>query len=233
MAREKCGLLVVPRTAPVQLMRYVYTAHVLEIGMQSTLCLRYERLVTWTELQKWLSCFPTRNIVTCILCMDFATAKHVLLLKNNKRVFPTEGFRLEVYLLAFTRQCMRLAVFQVLLCSLKGRWHERLTRENILEMVQRSPRLSTRRMASHIGVSRMQVWWTLHEEDLYPYHDQRVQHLEPGDHAQCFDLCHWITAYPELLSVILFTDETSFTRDSINNSQNVHTWSMKIHMRHV
>jgi hypothetical protein len=29
------------------------------------------------------------------------------------------------------------------------------TRENILEMVQRSPRLSTRRMASRIGVSRM------------------------------------------------------------------------------
>ena len=48
------------------------------------------------------------------------------------------------------------------------------TRENILQMVQRSPRLSTRRMASRIGVSRMQVWRTLHEEDLYPYHDQRV-----------------------------------------------------------
>ena len=38
------------------------------------------------------------------------------------------------------------------------------TRENILEMVQRSPRLSTRRMVSRLGVSRMQVWRTLHEE---------------------------------------------------------------------
>jgi len=56
------------------------------------------------------------------------------------------------------------------------------TLKNILEMVQKSPRLSTRRMASRIGVSRMQVWRTLHEEDMYPYHDQRVQHLEPGDH---------------------------------------------------
>jgi len=51
------------------------------------------------------------------------------------------------------------------------------TPENILEMVQRSPCLSTHRMVSCIGVSRMQVWRTLHEEDLYPYHDQRVQHL--------------------------------------------------------
>ena len=99
------------------------------------------------------------------------------------------------------------------------------TRENILEMVQRSPRLSTRRMASRLSVSRMQAWRTLHAEDLYPYHDQMVQHLEPGDHAQRMDLCHWIKAHPRLLSVILFTDEASFARDSINNSQNLHTWS--------
>jgi len=127
MAREKYGILAVPRTVPVQLTHYVYSAHVLETGMQSTLCLHYERLVTCTELQKCLSCFPTWRIVTCILFMDFATTMHVLLLKNNKGVFPTEGFRLEVYLLVFTRQCVRLAVFQVLLCSLKGRWYEQLT----------------------------------------------------------------------------------------------------------
>ena len=99
------------------------------------------------------------------------------------------------------------------------------TRENILQMVQRSPRLSTRRMACCIGVSRMQVWRNVHEEDLYHYHDQRVQHLEPCDHAQRMELCRWITAHPELLSVILLTDEASFTRDGINNSRNVRTWS--------
>jgi len=63
------------------------------------------------------------------------------------------------------------------------------TRENILEMVQRSPRLSTHRIASRIGVSRMQVWRTLHEEDLHPYHDHRMQHQEPRDHAHV-----WISA---------------------------------------
>jgi len=40
------------------------------------------------------------------------------------------------------------------------------TRENILQVVQRSPLLSTRRGASRIGVSLMQVWRILHEEDL-------------------------------------------------------------------
>ena len=73
--------------------------------------------------------------------------------------------------------------------------------------------------------SCMQVWRTLHEDSLYPYHDQRVQHLESGDQAQRMDLCHWLKDHPELLSVILFTDEAPFTRDGINNSRNVHTWS--------
>jgi hypothetical protein len=36
MAREKCGLLAVPRTVPVKLTRFPYTAHVLKSEMQST-----------------------------------------------------------------------------------------------------------------------------------------------------------------------------------------------------
>ena len=53
----------------------------------------------------------------------------------------------------------------------------------------------------------------------------RIQHLEPGDHDKRMDFCRWIQAHPELLGVILFTDEASFTRDGVNNSRNVHTWS--------
>jgi len=71
----------------------------------------------------------------------------------------------------------------------------------------------------------MQVWRTLRGDDLYPYHDQRLQHLETGDHAQRMDLCHCVKAHPELLSVILFTDNASFTGDGINNLRNVRTWS--------
>ena len=48
------------------------------------------------------------------------------------------------------------------------------TRENILQMVQRSPRLSTRRIASRIGVSRMQVWRT---------HTQPLRH-----HCFCYSI---------------------------------------------
>jgi len=44
-------------------------------------------------------------------------------------VFPIEGFRLEVYLPEFTRLRVILVLFRVFLCSLKGRWCERLTHE--------------------------------------------------------------------------------------------------------
>ena len=67
--------------------------------------------------------------MTCILCMDFAMAMFVLLLKNTKGVFPIEGFRLEVYLREFTRHCVIMVLFRVFLCSLKGRWYDRLTHE--------------------------------------------------------------------------------------------------------
>ena len=43
--------------------------------------------------------------------MHFVMGMHVLLLTNAKGVFPTEGFRLGVYFLACSRQCVRLVVF--------------------------------------------------------------------------------------------------------------------------
>jgi hypothetical protein len=41
-AREKCGLLAVPLTAPVQLTHYVYTAHVRPSSTESSVTLRLE-----------------------------------------------------------------------------------------------------------------------------------------------------------------------------------------------
>jgi hypothetical protein len=62
--------------------------------LQGMLQMRCEWSVSCAELLKCLLCFHTWNIVICTLCMDFAMAMHVLLLKNTKGVFPIEGFRL-------------------------------------------------------------------------------------------------------------------------------------------
>jgi hypothetical protein len=47
MAREKCGLLAVPPTAPVQLTRYVYTAYVRPSSTDSSVTLRLEYHHVW------------------------------------------------------------------------------------------------------------------------------------------------------------------------------------------
>ena len=108
----------------------------------------------FTELQKCLLCFPTWNIVTCILCMGFATAMHVLLLKNTKRRFPDRRIPSRG---VFTRINQTLhdtgCLPSVAVRSEREVVQTINTRENILKMVQRSPRLSIRRMASRIGVN--------------------------------------------------------------------------------
>ena len=88
MTREKSGLLAVPRTVPVQLTRYVYSAHVLETGMQSTSCLRYERLVTCTELQKCLSCFPTWKYCDMHFVYGFCNGNARAAVEEYRRRFP-------------------------------------------------------------------------------------------------------------------------------------------------
>jgi len=95
--------------------------------------------------------------------------------------------------------------------------------ENILEMVQESPKLCTYKIAPRISVSRAQVWRTVHEDGLHPHHDQRVSPSWTRGHCAT---CGFVPLYSSISStiVILFTDEASFTWDDIN-SLNLYTWS--------
>ena len=56
--------------------------------------------------------------------------------------------------------------------------------EEIVSMAQQSPTTSTRRIASCLHVPQSRVWRTLHNDCLYPFHHQPVQHLHPGDDAR-------------------------------------------------
>ena len=220
MAREKCGVL---RFHVLYLFRVLLAVHcacpsfsLTAEPSTFTLRLHYQQMsrLQWIvrSCKKCLLCFPTWNIVTCILCVYFAMAMHVLVLTYGEGVFLTARFRLGVYFLVFTRQCVRLIVFQVLLCSLKGRWYQWLTHERTFCTFREVHDCPFVELPFELaGMSRMQVWRRLHEENLYPYL-HRAQHLETGDSAQRMDLCHRITARLQLFSVILFSDEASFTQ---------------------
>jgi hypothetical protein len=66
-------------------------------------------------------------------------------------------------------------------------------------------------------------------EQLYPYHIQPVQALQPADpqHRRAFSqkLLQQDAADPDFLSWVLVTDEACFTWNGILNSLNIHIWS--------
>lgn len=101
--------------------------------------------------------------------------------------------------------------------------------EIVLNEIDRHPRTSTRRISEHLNISHQVVWRILRASLLYPYHIQRVQALLPRDFPLRIDFCQW---YLNMLAVdrnfdckILFTDEANFSRTSIKNFHNNHTWA--------
>jgi len=89
-------------------------------------------------------------------------------------------------------------------------------------MVQSSPRASMRRTARRLRVPHTRVWRTQRAEGMYPYHVQRVQHFGPGDFAERLEFCKWLNGSRQLHRYSLFTDESQFNRDDVNNTHNSH-----------
>jgi hypothetical protein len=121
------------------------------------------------------------------------------------------------------RECGTLPSARVL--SERARQQNVEEQENILEMVERSPTTSTRRLSARLGVSRTRVWRTLYEDGLYPYHPQHVQNLQPGDSVMRLEFGHSLRTNRQWLPLILFTDKATCTRNGINNTRNLHRWS--------
>jgi len=60
---------------------------------------------------------------------------------------------------------------------------------------------------------------------MYPYHEQRVQHLGPGDFAERLEFCKWLNGSRQAHHYSLFTNEAKFNRDGVNNTHNSHVWA--------
>ncbi|KAJ4451659.1 hypothetical protein ANN_03129 [Periplaneta americana] len=101
--------------------------------------------------------------------------------------------------------------------------------EEILEAVNMTPFISTRRVALQVNVPHTTVWRLLKEYQLYPYHLQRVQALSPADYPARVRFCQWFLQQcgvnPNFPALVLFTDEAQFTRDGITNFHNQHVWA--------
>jgi hypothetical protein len=101
--------------------------------------------------------------------------------------------------------------------------------EAVLNLIEESPETSTRKIARVLNVSHSVVFRILKEQQLYPYHLQRVQSLLIRDFLPRVVFCQWlinmIGQAPQFLRNILFTDEANFSRDCIRNFRNNHIWA--------
>jgi hypothetical protein len=101
--------------------------------------------------------------------------------------------------------------------------------ENVLRAVQDNPRVSVRSVARMHNISFSVVWRILCEQLLHPFHIQRVQALNPNDYEPRRQFCQWFLRksrrIPNFASLILFTDEASFSKDGYVNFHNAHEWA--------
>lgn len=91
--------------------------------------------------------------------------------------------------------------------------------EQVLEMFEDDPRLSVRSVVRQTNTSSSSVWRILKEENLYPFHLQKVQSLLPEDFVPRVNCIRWFLEQdivdPNFLSKVFFTDQATFSREEI------------------
>lgn len=115
--------------------------------------------------------------------------------------------------------------------SLREGVHNADLEREILDEVNRDPETSTRALARQFGVHHTTVWRTINREGLYPYHFLRVHGLENTDHQQRVQFCRWLLHNEvedcNFLQSIIWTDESTFTREGVFNVHNRHYYAQE------
>jgi hypothetical protein len=110
--------------------------------------------------------------------------------------------------------------------------------EDILKRFENEPSTSTRAIGHAMGVAHNTVWKVVHEQQLHPYHLQKVQAMGPADFPLRVNFCQWylnrLVDNPHFGSMVLFSDEAQFTKDGLFNSRNSHLWNDENpHAKHI
>jgi hypothetical protein len=103
--------------------------------------------------------------------------------------------------------------------------------EDVLRHAGQDASTSVRAIAHHMTAAKSSVWRVLKEQQLYPYHVQKVQAIGPADYQPRMTFCQWFVGrnlvQPDFSRNVMFTDEACFTRDGFFNSHNSHIWEVE------
>ncbi|EZA54488.1 hypothetical protein X777_05743, partial [Ooceraea biroi] len=99
-----------------------------------------------------------------------------------------------------------------------------ITNQRVLDAFHENPGISVHRTALEFDLSRYEVHSILRQNELHPYHYQRVQQILPRDVEQRIYFCEGFLAqcrrnvsFPD---IILWTDESTFTSNGVFNYHN-------------
>jgi hypothetical protein len=103
--------------------------------------------------------------------------------------------------------------------------------EAVLDHFHGNPRSSTRGAAAVLGLqNHWVVWSVLNDNNLHPYHFQRVHALNPQDYEPRVQFAEWYLNKelqdPNFSELVLFSDEATFTRSGVFNLHNNHEWQL-------
>lgn len=109
------------------------------------------------------------------------------------------------------------------------------TEQAVLDIVRRNPRLGTRTAAKMLRrnhglrVSHWAVHKVLRKDRQHPYRIHKVQALIPGDATRRVTYCRWLIDRQRLnrlfISRVVWSDESTFTRNGMWNRRNAHIWA--------
>lgn len=135
----------------------------------------------------------------------------------------------------FTAVHNRLKETGTFKCNMVDTGRDRLVRsvqfeENVLQLFEGNPSTSTRVVGRELGCGKSTVWRVLNGEGLHPYKLQKVQALNAQDYPRRMECSRWFLNKdiedPSFLEKILFTDESSFSREGIFNHRTSHVWAV-------
>ena len=110
--------------------------------------------------------------------------------------------------------------------------------QDVRAHLEQSPRKSTRRLSQEVGISRTSVRRIIHRDlKLFPYKVQVLQAQTQANKDQRYEfgqeISERIENNPELLDVLLFSDEAHFHLSGHVNKQNMRFWAAAQPNEHV
>ncbi|KAJ8915386.1 hypothetical protein NQ315_008273 [Exocentrus adspersus] len=101
--------------------------------------------------------------------------------------------------------------------------------EDILNAIEVDPSISVRKLAAQFNFPKTTVFRIFKEQQLYPYHLQKVHALLPDDFLRRMEFANWVLHRhrnnENFIGSVLFTDEAGFSKNGIINSHNLHLWA--------